>query len=149
MTAPTSRQLTAHLTTPEPRGHGWHGWRCVQSTAEEIPHARRMALHAEEHRDGRVGHTTHPWDAVEVRVGQVWADNDKRHPGRYVQIAELPSQLYYSVGDGYRVAVCRLVVRRSDGAWEPTGRVTRIRLDRFRPTATGYRLVDTEVRTIS
>jgi hypothetical protein len=67
-------------------------------------------------------------EAPEVRVGQVWADNDKRNRARrYIQITAI---------DGDK-AVCE--------AWydEPSSkaRTVRIRLDRFKPTSTGYQLV--------
>jgi len=75
---------------------------------------------------------------TEVRVGQVWADNDKRSEGRHVKVVFL---------DGTHAWVVRC---------SPTGRVftnargnaakTRIRLDRFKPTSTGYRLVEDGAR---
>lgn len=57
-----------------------------------------------------------------VRPGQVWADNDSRSRGRTVRVV--------SVDDDGKATV------RSGG------KLTRIRLDRFRPTSTGYRLVE-------
>lgn len=53
-------------------------------------------------------------------VGQVWADNDPRGYGRRLRIVEI---------DGTHAVV-------HDGT-----RQSRIRLDRFRPTNTGYRYV--------
>lgn len=65
---------------------------------------------------------------VEVKVGQTWTDNDPRHtkegiPPRTIKVLEIV--------DGK--ALCQ----------HPSGlgRKTKIRLDRFRPTATGYKLV--------
>ncbi len=79
-------------------------------------------------------------EPIEVRVNQVWADNDKRSEGRQVRV----------VGLDATHATVELVDQRGR-AWiglrpgeEPRaqpGRRTRIRLDRFRPTSTGYRLV--------
>jgi hypothetical protein len=73
-----------------------------------------------------------------VRVGQVWADNDKRAEGRRVRVVEV----------GRTHAVVELVDQRGRPARgheaqqkAEAGRRTRIRLDRFRPTSTGYRLV--------
>lgn len=68
----------------------------------------------------------------EVRVGQVWADNDKRSTNRKVRVIsiELGSALVEPVTVTPQGAVARV-----------PGRPTRIRLDRFRPTATGYRLI--------
>lgn len=67
--------------------------------------------------------------APEVRVGQLWRDNDSRNRApRFVRVTGI---------EQYR-AVCE--------AWyeEPgaTSRTVRIRLDRFRPTSTGYRLIE-------
>jgi len=56
-------------------------------------------------------------------VGQIWQDNDKRGYGRRVRIVEI---------DGTH-AVCEEVTRPR--------RRTRIRLDRFRATANGYRYI--------
>lgn len=75
------------------------------------------------------------------KVGQVWADNDKRSTGRTVRI----------VAVGRTHATVELVGQRGRPARgheakqkaEP-GRRTRIRLDRFEPTSTGYRLIETE-----
>lgn len=77
-----------------------------------------------------------------VRVGQVWADNDKRSAGRHVLIVAIEDgQLAYPFPDRAVVALCT-----PDGRVIFSGRNgketrTRIRLDRFRPTASGYRLV--------
>jgi hypothetical protein len=68
-------------------------------------------------------------DDVTVRVGQVWADLDKRSKGRRIRVLEV-GQYHATVRDADAVP----------GAWPPA-RKTRIRLDRFRPTSTGYRLV--------
>lgn len=70
---------------------------------------------------------------VEVRVGQVWADNDKRSEGRRLRVDEVSST--------------HATVTPVDVHGQPTpsvlrARRTRIRLDRFKPTATGYRLVE-------
>ena len=67
-------------------------------------------------------------------VGQLWADNDRRAPERYLLIAELSSthaavrQAAYSPETGVAAVL-------------PGARLTRIRLDRLRPTSTGYRYV--------
>jgi hypothetical protein len=67
---------------------------------------------------------------IEVKVGQVWADNDKRSEGRHVRVVAI-ERLHR-----------RAVVRRCSSTGEFTGaQVTRIRLERFKPTSTGYRLV--------
>lgn len=67
----------------------------------------------------------------EVKVGQVWADNDKRSAGRHVKVIAI------------EVLHKQAVVRQCTADGQLIGRrVTRIRLDRFRPTSTGYRLVE-------
>ena len=74
-----------------------------------------------------------------VTVGQVWQDNDKRIPARFLRVVEVQA----------RFAMCERVERT---IYEPplewtamSGRYfmkqARISLDRFKPTATGYRLV--------
>jgi hypothetical protein len=68
-------------------------------------------------------------DAIEVKPGQLWIDNDKRNPHtRYVRVVEIVED--------------RAVVM----TWyDKPGSVARggtIRLDRFRPIATGYRLAE-------
>lgn len=83
--------------------------------------------------------------APEVRVGQVWADNDRRCAGRYVKVlaiepARRRADLYArDVPAKALVAACDQnglthFLRGKE-------QLTRIRLDRFRPTSTGYRLV--------
>lgn len=57
-----------------------------------------------------------------VRRGRVWADNDKRSHGRRLMVLE--------VDDTHARVV-----------WADTRRHTRIRLSRFRPNSTGYRLI--------
>lgn len=78
-----------------------------------------------------------------VRAGQVWADNDRRSKGRLLRVL--------SVSDG--TAACQVIRDRDNPAvlrgrynaprpagWTPIGYVTTIRIDRMRPTSTGYRL---------
>lgn len=70
--------------------------------------------------------SSHP---VDVRVGQVWEDNDPRITGcrRQIKVLEI------KVKNG----AIKAVVQHPSGL----GAKTRIRIDRFRPTSTGYRLV--------
>jgi hypothetical protein len=72
-------------------------------------------------------------ERVEVKVGQIWKDNDRRWRtagfGRLVLVMGLSDE----VDQAY--AICR----RCDTEGIPlTRRETRIRLDRFRPNSTGY-----------
>ena len=62
----------------------------------------------------------------DVRVGQVWESCDKREKGRQIIVERIEEGR----------AVCR---RWGRGAI--FGNATRIRLDRFKPISTGYRLV--------
>lgn len=73
-----------------------------------------------------------------VRVGQVWADNDVRSTGRQIRVVEVDATH----------ATVELVDQRGrpargheDAQKAEPGRQTRIRLDRFRPTSTGYTLL--------
>jgi hypothetical protein len=70
-------------------------------------------------------------DHPTVRLGQIWADNDPRGYGRKVRVVE--------IGDTH--ATVELHQPRHPVSSAKPGRRTRIRLDRFRPTSTGYRLV--------
>lgn len=66
-------------------------------------------------------------------VGQIWQDNDPRSYGRRVRIVAI---------DGTH-AVVELHQPRLPVSSAKPGRRTRIRLDRFRPTSTGYRYITT------
>jgi hypothetical protein len=80
-------------------------------------------------------------EPIPVRVGQVWADNDKRSTGRHVRVVEVRE----------KHAVVELVAQRGR-AWSglrsgeaqraKPGRRTMIRLERFKPNSTGYRLIE-------
>lgn len=68
----------------------------------------------------------------DVKVGQVWADNDWRSAGRTIEVEEVTATH----------AICKVLTKVDSPAYgPPNGRRTRIRLDRFRPTSTGYRLM--------
>jgi hypothetical protein len=80
---------------------------------------------------------------VPVEPGQIWADNDWRADGRTVRVDRI---------DGNK-AICTVLTNRHTaqdqldqhpnvvGIVDQRGKPTRIRLDRLRPTSTGYRLV--------
>lgn len=72
-------------------------------------------------------------DTPTPAVGQIWQDNDPRAYGRKLRIVEL--------GDTH--AIVELHEARQPVSSARPGRRTRIRLDRFRPTGTGYRYVGT------
>lgn len=67
-------------------------------------------------------------NTYDVQVGQVWKDNDPRAKERLLQIDEA----------GETHARASVVVVRKGGFDKAPGRSVRIRLDRFRPTSTGY-----------
>lgn len=78
-------------------------------------------------------------EIIEVRPGQVWADNDPRSAGRTLRVDAI---------DGNK-AVCTILTNTDSTLvyWQQRdmrGRQTRISLARFKPTRTGYRLVKDE-----
>jgi hypothetical protein len=78
---------------------------------------------------------------TDIKPGQIWADNDERSAGRTLRVDRI---------DGER-AVCTVLTnitvtqveleRGIKGVRDSRGHTTRISLKRFKPTATGYRLV--------
>lgn len=76
---------------------------------------------------------TTPTDTPQPAVGQIWQDNDPRSYGRKLRIVE--------IGDTH--ALVELHQPRLPVSSAKPGRRTRIRLDRFRPTSTGYRYIGT------
>ena len=65
-----------------------------------------------------------------VRTGQVWADNDPRSAPRTVRVLEVDDEK----------ALVEVVTPAA--AATNAGARTRISVKRFRPTTTGYRLVE-------
>lgn len=79
-----------------------------------------------------------------VQVGQVWEDCDPRAKGRLVLVLRLPAMDVPNPGEG---KVMVEVLRSRDKAGGPEdartrGRRRSIKLRRFRPISTGYRLVE-------
>ncbi|MCC3333552.1 hypothetical protein [Nocardia abscessus] len=70
---------------------------------------------------------------TEIRVGQVWADNDPRSEGRTLKVVAIEMGFV-------RRAVCEPVTEIGGKPAKP-GRTVRIKVDRMWPTSTGYRLV--------
>ena len=71
-----------------------------------------------------------------VVEGQVWEDNDRRSKGRTVRVLRVET--------GHAV-VTVLTARRNAPESErqrAIGAERRIRLDRFKPTSTGYRMIE-------
>ena len=69
---------------------------------------------------------------IEVRPGQIWADNDPRAAGRLLRVDEVTET---------HAKVCVVNERGEPSPSILRARRTTIRLDRMRPTHTGYRLV--------
>ena len=67
-----------------------------------------------------------------VQVDQIWESTDKRTPGRRVRVT------YVGVA---RVEVVAHAPATNDSGGFVLGRTTAIRLDRFRPGSTGWKLV--------
>lgn len=86
----------------------------------------------------------------DVRVGQVWADNDSRSRGRTIKVLEIVAP-----EGGEPVAICETLTNDKSTEWrmertssarmrallDRRGKTSRIKVRRFRPTSTGYRLV--------
>lgn len=85
----------------------------------------------------------------EVKVGQVWKDNDKRCQGRTIRVEKIEHDSRHSVDGPVAFAVCITLTEsheRAARAGSPNyrstvGRVVRLRVDRMRPTATGWKLI--------
>lgn len=70
-------------------------------------------------------------ERIDVKPGQIWADNDWRCDGRQVQVVRIDGE--YAVCD---------VIAGVGGNPPPRPRPpVRILLRRFKPTSTGYRFV--------
>lgn len=88
--------------------------------------------------------------AQQVKAGQVWADNDPRAAGRTIRVLNLvPSRGHggLNIPDGAppRYARCLVLTdraKRYPRSRSTVGRIIWIKLDRFRPTSSGYRLVE-------
>lgn len=70
-------------------------------------------------------------EAPEVAKDQVWADNDPRSKGRTLKVLAVTDSK----------AVCEVLTDADNTKRSQVGQVTRISLHRFKPTASGYRLV--------
>ena len=76
---------------------------------------------------------------VEVKVGQVWQDNDKRMSERYLRVVRIDNNRW-----PVAVCVCQLCSAFGDLI---DGRLSSIAIKRMKPTSTGYRLhIDVEAK---
>ena len=94
---------------------------------------------------------------IEVRPDQVWADNDPRSAGRTVRVLALTTDAAgrevarvetltnadcdQALIDTHGAAAGGTYVGRTYVPKDCRGRTSTIRVDRMRPTSTGYRLV--------
>lgn len=82
----------------------------------------------------------------EVRVGQVWADNDPRCAGRTLRVDTVDDHKVLCTVLTNDDHTQELVDNPSKHPWmnrnDRRGRTTRISLARFKPTSTGYRLIE-------
>lgn len=81
----------------------------------------------------------------EVKPGQVWADYDKRSSNRYLRVVEITAEHPSVEGNApvpARAVVEEVAYNTESGEVTPLrSRQSKIRLDRFRPVSSGYRLV--------
>ena len=71
-------------------------------------------------------------ESVVVRAGQVWRDNDPRSPGRTLRVDEV----VLDDGEPYARATVMSVAPAVSASG--VGKVTHVKIRRFRPTQTGY-----------
>jgi hypothetical protein len=75
-----------------------------------------------------------------VDPGQTWADNDKQVEGRQIRVDSIDGHFANCTVTQDAAPNPKTHVERPAGHTN-VGQKTRIRLDRFRPTSTGYRLI--------
>jgi len=87
---------------------------------------------------------------AEIKIGQVWADNDPRAAGRTLRVDRIERVRGNARGNkGGMIVTCTVLTdgiknaayRAKEGLPGPVGRTTKINASRFRPTMTGYRLL--------
>ena len=78
---------------------------------------------------------------TEVKPGQVWADRDWRCEGRQVRVVEVHREMADGAPFHIGYAIVEQVAHGDPVRAHNNGRRSKIRLDRFKPTSIGYRLV--------
>lgn len=82
-----------------------------------------------------------------VRPGQIWADNDKRNEGRTLRVETIthvdgkPHTVRCTILTNTNEVQASLDAVGQRIYSDARGKQTHIRLDRMRPTSTGYRLI--------
>lgn len=79
---------------------------------------------------------THP-----PKPGQIWADNDRRATGRTIRIDRITNGTATCTVLTNRAAAQDELDRGQTYLTDRRGTTVRVRLDRLRPTSTGYRLI--------
>lgn len=80
---------------------------------------------------------------IEVKPGQVWADNDWRSEGRTLRVDEVgETHASCTVLTNSQTVQADLDLRGPVWRTDSRGKKTRIALKRFKPTSTGYRLLE-------
>lgn len=106
------------------RRTGWIiDWDLTHATPDSAGHERTPA-------------DTRP-DTPDIRAGQVWQDCDPRAHNRQIRIVTIDSD--HAVAE--LITPRQVTTLAGQAITARPGRRTRIRLDRFQPTKTGYRLV--------
>lgn len=82
-----------------------------------------------------------PDDTPKVRPGQVWADNAKRHKGRTLRVERVTGGLAHCRILTNTDAIQALLDRGHRHIRDQRDTTISIALVRFRPTSTGYRLI--------
>lgn len=76
----------------------------------------------------------------QVVPGQIWADNDKRVEGRQIRVDSIDGRFANCTVTQDAAPNPKTRVERPAGHTN-VGKTTRIALERFKPTSTGYRLI--------
>jgi hypothetical protein len=79
---------------------------------------------------------------TEVKPGQVWADNDPRCEGRTLRVEAIEDTKAVCVVLTNSKLTQGHLDQKTGWAKDMRGKTTKISLNRFRPTSTGYRLLD-------
>ncbi|MDR6219015.1 hypothetical protein [Deinococcus soli (ex Cha et al. 2016)] len=73
-----------------------------------------------------------------VTAGQIWEDADPRMNGRQLQVHAISG----AYAECYQVIKGTTLLAPGEHTRQNNGKPRRIRLDRFKPTSTGYRLLN-------
>lgn len=113
--------------------------RTVIGRGQTARNAIDMAIRRSTEPAVEVKEKSHKHEAPEVKIGQVWIDNDKRCNGRAVQVQAIQNDGLYD-----RATVVATIGTIEDGTFKPKHptRVSKILVSRMKPTSSGYRLME-------